>query len=160
MKLAEALKQRKDLANEIGRVVKKMLQSLILQEGKKPLYNVDEKYAEYVARSEQLASLVSSINYTNNVTKIVPGTLSIAEGETTINEMLIRRLRLEKKLDLVKRIVENGEEQDLTSKEQVRFMSFVDVSKYDTKAEELLKQIQELDNKLQSMNWEVDLIEV
>lgn len=42
MKLAEALKLREVLNSETSRIDSKIRQSLILQEGKTPLYNVDK----------------------------------------------------------------------------------------------------------------------
>lgn len=159
MKLAEALKLREGLNSETSRIDSKIRQSLILQEGKTPLYNVDKKYDEFVAKTTELYRLAMSTNYTNNTVEIKDGTLCLTKAKT-IGEVLIHRKFLKKKLELLEKIVEKGQEKDLESIDEIRFKSFVDIEVYDTKAEDVRKQIQELDTKLQELTWEIDLIEI
>lgn len=159
MKLAEALQLRKELKKAISQLESKISKSLILQQGTTPLYKVDEKYDELVAKNNELSKLIASINYTNNISKIEDGALGITKAET-ISEALIFRDCLQKRLELVKEIVNKGKDDELESKDQVRFKSFVDVAFYDTKADELQTQLQELETKLQMINWQVDLIEL
>lgn len=159
MKLAEALQLRKELSKAISELRSKISKSLILQEGNTPLYKVDEKYDELVVKNNELSKLIASINYTNNISKIQDGALGITKAET-ISEALISRDCLQKRLELAKTIVGKGKDDQLESKDEVRFMPFVDVGFYDTKADELQNQLQDLERKLQMINWHVDLIKL
>ena len=70
VKLATALKQRAILTKELSELDDKIQSSLILQVGMKKINDPDKLYLDYVAKSQELAKLVSSINYTNNITPI------------------------------------------------------------------------------------------
>lgn len=162
VKLATALKQRAILTKELSELDDKIQSSLILQVGMKKINDPDKLYLDYVAKSQELAKLVSSINYTNNITPIE---LDLTMGKydntiKTINDALICRDRIFKKLQFVKKISTAGKEQPLDSKDEIKFVSFIDVDKYDTLAQELNTQFENLNLKLQEINWQVDLVEI
>ena len=60
----------------------------------------------------------------------------------------------------MKKISTTGKEQPLDSKDEIKFVSFIDVDKYDTLAQELNTQFENLNLKLQEINWQVDLVEI
>ena len=167
MKLATALKQRVVLRKELFELEKKIKSSLILQVGMKKINDPDELHLKYIKKSQELAKLIASINYTNNITPIEieienenDSTIRDYDNIKTINDALICRDRISKKIELVKFIISAGKEQPLNSKEEIKFVSFIDINKYDTLVQELNNQFEILNLKLQEINWQVDLVEI
>lgn len=167
MKLATALKQRVVLRKELFELEKKIKSSLILQVGMKKINDPDELHLKYIKKSQELAKLIASINYTNNITPIEieienenDSTIRDYDNIKTINDALICRDRISKKIEFVKFIISAGKEQPLNSKEEIKFVSFIDINKYDTLVQELNNQFEILNLKLQEINWQVDLVEI
>ncbi|EMG48827.1 hypothetical protein SBY92_004112 [Candida maltosa Xu316] len=159
MKLAEALQKSSTLNKEISRLESKISSSLILQEGQLPKGNVDEKYEEYVTKKAEKTKLSASINYTNN-TSPIDKTIYDNPNVNTISDLVLYRSLLSSKLSVVKDIASNGTVRNLSSKDQIKFDSCVDVGIYEDKAEALQKEIENIDLKLQEINWSADLIEI
>ncbi|CAX40169.1 conserved hypothetical protein [Candida dubliniensis CD36] len=167
MKLATALKQRVVLRKELFELEKKIKSSLISQVGMKKINDPDELHLKYIKKSQELAKLIASINYTNNITPIEieienenDSTIRDYDNIKTINDALICRDRISKKIEFVKFIISAGKEQPLNSKEEIKFVSFIDINKYDTLVQELNNQFEILNLKLQEINWQVDLVEI
>ena len=145
MKLAEALSIRADLQNRIDQLKSRLKYSAKVQEGDQPSENVNELYKEL----DECLSQFEGINRTNMQT--------VHEGET-LTQMIARKdtlkLRLTVMRDLLKHVVEN----DRYGRQEIKYVRTVDVGELRKVTDNYSKQLRNLDMKLQSLNWSVDLI--
>ena len=149
MKLAEALSIHTDLQNRIDQLKSRLKYSAKVQEGEQPSENVNELYKELDECLLQFEVIVYRINRTNMQT--------VYEGETLI-QMIARKdtlkLRLTVMRDLLKHVVEN----DRYGRQEIKYIHMVDAGKLRKVTDNYPKQLRNLDMKLQSLNWSVDLI--
>ena len=150
MKLAEALSIRADLQNRIDQLKSRLKYSAKVQEGDQPSENVNELYKELDECLSQFEVIVYRINRTNMQT--------VHEGET-LTQMIARKdtlklRRLTVMRDLLKHVVEN----DRYGRQEIKYVRTVDVGELRKVTDNYSKQLRNLDMKLQSLNWSVDLI--
>ena len=149
MKLAEALSIRADLQNRIDQLKSRLKYSAKVQEGDQPSENVNELFKELDECLSQFEEIVYRINRTNMQ--------SLHEGET-LTQMIARKdalkLRLSVMRDLLKHVVEN----ERYARLEIKYVRTVDVGELRKAADKCSKQFRNLDMRLQSLNWSVDLI--
>ena len=149
MKLTEALSIRADLQNRIDQLKSRLKYSAKVQEGDQPSEDVNELYKELDECLSQFEEIVYRINRTNMQT--------VHEGET-LTQMIARKdalkLRLTVMRDLLKHVVEN----DRYGRQEIKYVRTVDVGELRKVTDNYSKQLRNLDMKLQSLNWSVDLI--
>ena len=120
-----------------------------MQEGDQPSEDVNELYKELDEYLSQFEEIVYRINRTNMQT--------VHEGET-LTQMIARKdalkLRLTVMRDLLKHIVEN----DRYGRQEIKYVRTVDVGGLRKATDNYSKQLRNLDMKLQSLNWSVDLV--
>ena len=149
MKLAEALSIRADLQNRIDQLKSRLKYSAKVQEGDLPSENVNELFKELDECLSQFEEIVYRINRTNMQ--------SLHEGET-LTQMIARKdalkLRLSVMRDLLKHVVEN----ERYARLEIKYVRTVDVGELRKAADKYSKQLRNLDMRLQSLNWSVDLI--
>lgn len=97
----------------------------------------------------QLDELTYRINNTNMQT--------VHEGET-LTRMIARKdtltLRISVMRDVLKHVIEN----DRYGRNEIKYIRTIDVSAFRKEMDTCAKRLRELDLKLQSLNWTVDLI--
>ena len=149
MKLAEALSICADLQNRIDQLKSRLKYSAKVQEGDQPSENVNELFKELDECLSQFEEIVYRINRTNMQ--------SLHEGET-LTQMITRKdalkLRLSVMRDLLKHVVEN----ERYARLEIKYVRTVDVGELRKAADKYSKQLRNLDMRLQSLNWSVDLI--
>ena len=149
MKLAEALSIRADLQNRIDQLKSRLKYSAKVQEGDQPSENINELYEELDGCLSQFEEIVYRINRTN--------ILTTHEGET-LTQMIARKdalkLRLSVMRDLLKHVVEN----ERYARQEIKYVRTVDVGELRKAMDKYFKQLRNLDMRLQSLNWSVDLI--
>lgn len=149
MKLAEALSVRADLQSRIDQLKSRLKYSAKVQEGDQPSEDVNELYKELDECLSQFEVIVYRINRTNMQT--------VHEGET-LTQMIAHKdalkLRLTVMRDLLKHVVEN----DRYGRQEIKYVRTVDVGELRKVTDNYSKQLRNLDMKLQSLNWSVDLI--
>ena len=149
MKLAEALSIRADLQNRIDQLKSRLKYSAKVQEGDQPSENVNELYKELDECLSQFEEIVYRINRTNMQT--------LHDGET-LTQMIARKdalkLRLSVMRDLLKHVVEN----ERYARLEIKYVRTVDVGELRKATDNYSKQLRNLDMRLQSLNWSVDLI--
>ena len=149
MKLAEALSICADLQNRIDQLKSRLKYSAKVQEGDQPSENVNELFKELDECLSQFEEIVYRINRTNMQ--------SLHEGET-LTQMIARKdalkLRLSVMRDLLKHVVEN----ERYARLEIKYVRTVDVGELRKAADKYSKQLRNLDMRLQSLNWSVDLI--
>ena len=146
MKLAEALSIRADLQNRIDQLKSRLKYSAKVQEGDQPSEDVNELYKELDECLSQFEVIVYRINRTNMQT--------VHEGET-LTQMIARKDALKLRLTVMrKHVVEN----DRYGRQEIKYVRTVDVGELRKVTDNYSKQLRNLDMKLQSLNWSVDLI--
>ena len=152
MRLAEALIQRADYQKRVEQLRQRIVNNVKVQEGDKPAEDPNDLLAEMERIAAELVLLIQQINRTNSATVLGPGSTTIADA---IAERDILRLR-----NGVYRGAADAAviRQDRYSKSEVRFQSTVDVAEMQETADDLAREIRELDTRIQEANWRVDLL--
>lgn len=151
MKLAEALIIRADIQKRINQLKSRLKDSAKVQEGDTPAEDVNDLYKELDANLSQLEDLIYRINVTNMQT--------IAEGET-LTKMMARKDVLTTRLNTMRELVAHVTGSDTRyGRNEIKFVRTVDVAQLRRTTDDYSKQLRELDMKIQSLNWTVDLIE-
>ena len=149
MKLAEALQARADLNRRIAQLRDRLLNNALVQEGEKPAEDPGELLAELDDCVARLAEIIARINLTNAGTAV--------EG-VTLTAMLARRDALKLHVDALQALTSAASQtwQRATGTE-IRVKSAVDVRALRKRADDLSRQLRELDNRIQALNWETEL---
>lgn len=149
MKLAEALSVRADLQRRISQLKSRLKDSSKIQEGDTPAEDVNDLYKELDDCLMQLDELTYRINNTNMQT--------VHEGET-LTRMIARKdtltLRISVMRDVLKHVIEN----DRYGRNEIKYIRTIDIPAFRKEMDTYAKRLRELDLKLQSLNWTVDLI--
>lgn len=151
MKLAEALNLRADLNKKIEQLRTRLAGNALVQEGEKPAENPEELFKELEDVSLKLKELITGINLTNSTVKTDDG--------MTITEIIAAKDTLIVKLSVYRTFLENANKKvDRYSVKEIKILPSADVRSLQKKADSMSRQIRELDNKLQQINWTVDLL--
>ena len=104
----------------------------------------------------ELQDLIRRINRTNAVTEIEPG--------STLTDAIARRdvLRLRRVLYVGAADAASGRAQNQPGmvrqmRSELRYLSALDVPALRRRADDVAKELRELDNRIQQANWEVEL---
>lgn len=151
MKLAEALILRADLQKRMEQVRNRLYNNVLIQEGELPSEDPNALLKEFMLLQDQLTTIIKAINMTNNNTKF--------DDKLMLSEALVERDAI-----LVKRNILTGaadrasEKPDRYSRTEIKSVSTIDIKKYQNEADKLSKEFREFDTKIQSMNWNIDLL--
>jgi uncharacterized coiled-coil DUF342 family protein len=152
MKLAEALSRRADLQKRISQLRERLKESSKVQEGDEPTENCDNLLVELDENLAQLKILIDRINYTNMRTTDANG--------STIAELISRKDVATIKVSTLRDIVEHAATtSDRYSRNEIKYVKTIDVAALRQKTDELSQELRELDMKIQSLNWTVEVID-
>lgn len=151
MKLAEALILRADLQRRIAQLQRRVLDNATIQEGDTPAEQPNKLLMEFEKSNLELVSLIQRINRTNANTQLEDG-LSLADA-LAVRDSLLSLQRTYRNLAEAGIINQNR-----YSRSEVKFVSNVNVTEMQSKADQLAKEHRELDTKIQSANWLTDLL--
>ena len=156
MKLAEALALRADATRRIEQLRTRIVASARFQEGEEPAEDAHALLAEAGAVLDELEDLIRRINRTNAATRIGP--------EDTITDALARRDVLRTRHSVVTAAADAavgrsqaGMGRQLRS--ELKMLAALPVAQLRAQADDLARQIRELDVRIQQSNWEFDLME-
>ena len=151
MKLAEALQERADLNRKIEELRRRLANVILVQEGEEPAEEPAELLKELNAAITRLEQLMAAINLTNCRTK--------ANG-MTLTALIARKDALMVKLssyrDLVYSAAQNTNRARGTESKVKSLLKAGDMHKV---ADQIAKEVRELDIILQESNWNTKLIE-
>lgn len=156
MKLAEALSLRADSARRVEQLRTRIVSSARFQEGEEPAEDAAALLTEADRVLEEYETLIRRINRTNAATTIgVDGTLTDA---------LARRdaLRLRHSLVTAAADAAAGKEQfgyQRQLRSELKMISALPVAELRSTADRLARELRELDVRIQSFNWEVELLD-
>jgi hypothetical protein len=156
VKLAEALALRADATRRIEQLRTRIVANARFQEGEEPAEDAQTLLAEAGAVLDELEDLIRRINRTNAATRIGP--------EDTITDALARRDVLRTRHSVVTAAADAaaGRSQAGTGRQlrsELKMLAALPVAQLRAQADDLARQIREIDVRIQQSNWEFDLME-
>lgn len=152
MKLAEALSLRADLQKRLAQLKGRMKESAKVQEGDTPPEDIAVLEKEFDALLAQLEKLIYRINVTNLAT--------VDDEGTTLTALIARRDVLTLRVSSMREVLDFVSEPDNRyGRNEIKTVRLIDVAAGRRKLDERSRSLRELDMKIQSINWTVDLKE-
>jgi hypothetical protein len=156
MKLAEGLALRAEATRRVEQLRARIVANARYQEGEQPSEDAVELLARATETVAELEALIRRINVTNASTTL--------DGGTTITDALARRdaLRLQHSVvgaaaDAASGRAEPGYARQLRS--ELTWRSALPVTELREQADELARELRELDSRVQQANWATDLVD-
>lgn len=150
MKLAEALNLRADIKKRMGQLSMRLQRNALVQEGEQPAENPDVLLKELDELSKQLEELILRINLTNAKT--------LSDGKT-LTELISHKDTLRIKIDIMRSFLDEASRKvSRAGASEIRVLSTVNVSELRKEVDGLEKNYRETDVKIQSLNWNTDLL--
>lgn len=150
MKLATALSERASLQVRLNELQIRLNANAKVQDGDTPAENPVELIAEKDRILDELENLVTRINLTNSRTE--------CDG-VTITELISKRDRMKKDVNIMRSFLNNASSKiDRYSKTEILIKSTVDISEYQKKLDVISKELRQIDEKIQELNWTTELI--
>lgn len=150
MKLATALSARADLQGRLNELEKRLVANSRVQEGEEPSENPVELIEEKDRMLAELEDLIIKINLTNS---------KVEYNGMTITEMLAKRDCLQENIKIMRNFLNSANDKiNRYSKSEIVIKSTVNVAEYRKKVDALCKELRELDEKIQELNWTSELI--
>ena len=151
MKLAEALQERADLNRKIEELRRRLANVILVQEGEEPAEEPAELLKELNAAIARLEYLMAAINLTNCRTK--------ANG-MTLTALIARKDALMVKLSAYRDLVYSAAQNTNRARgTEIKVKSLLKAGDLQKVADQIAKEVRELDNLLQETNWKTKLIE-
>ena len=151
MKLAEALILRADIQKRMEQVRNRLYNNVLTQEGELPSEDPNVLLKEFLSLQNELTTIIKAINRTNNNTPF--------NDSMMLSEVLVERDGLLAKRAILSTAAERAsDKQDRYSRTEIKYVSVIDIKKFQKDADRLAKEYRELDSKIQGFNWNVDLI--
>ena len=152
MKLAEALSIRADLQKKVAQLKERIKESAKVQEGDEPCDNVEELYKELDEALVQLEDLIYRINITN---------VQIVQDGDSLTRLIAKRDVLSMRVKALKEVVNYVADNDTRfGRNELKYVRTIDIKALRKEADTYAKQYRELDLKIQSLNWTVDLVDL
>lgn len=151
MKLATALSERADLQRRLNQLLERLNNNAKVQEGEEPSEDPKALLRELDNLLDRLEWLIARINLTNSRT--------LSEG-LTMTELLARRDCLAKRVSALRSFLnEASAKVDRYSQKEIRILSTVKVSALQKQVDAASKDLRELDERIQGLNWTTELLE-
>jgi uncharacterized coiled-coil DUF342 family protein len=149
MKLAEALSIRADLQKRIAQLRERLKDSSKVQEGDEPVEDTKELFKELDSNLVELETLIYRINVTN---------LHAVHNGVTLTKMIAQKdvltLRVSSMREVLKHVVERANRYGMNEIKDVRT---IDVAELRRGIDTYSRQLRELDLKIQSLNWAIEV---
>lgn len=151
MKLATALSERADIQRRLTQLQTRLNNNAKVQEGEEPAEDPNALLKELDALLVRLEWLMARINLTNSAT---------VSGGRTMTELLARRDVQSKRLATMRSFLDNASAKvDRYSQKEIKILSTVKVAQLQKQVDALSKELRELDEQIQSLNWTTELQE-
>lgn len=156
MKLAEALSLRGTALRHLEALRTRIADNARFQEGEEPSEDAAALLIEAEAAVDEWESLIQAINRTNAVTDMgSDGTLTDALGRR--DALRWRRHLLTTAADAATGSGKQGYTRQLRS--ELKMLAALPVAELRARADQVARELRELDVRIQQKNWEVDLRE-
>ncbi|GII26452.1 DIP1984 family protein [Planosporangium mesophilum] len=154
MKLAEALALRADAARRAEQLRARIAASARYQEGESPAEDAAALLAEAGDVLGELESLIRRINRTNAATLVEGGTLTDALARRDV-----LRLRHSVVTSAADAAAGEGQRGFRQLRSELKMIPALPVAELRSQADDLARQLREVDTLIQRTNWEVDLLD-
>jgi methyl-accepting chemotaxis protein len=151
MKVAEALALRADLQRRLEQLKQRLVKNARVQEGDEPAELPDKLQTEFEHCAAELSSLIRRINRTNASSQLGTGTLADALAERDVLKIRQNAYR--------ELAAAASTTQTRTTRSEVKFVSTVGIAAIQRKADDLAKELRELDNRIQEADWKTNLLD-
>ena len=149
MKLASALTERSDLQRRIAEISKRLANNAKVQEGDSPAENPAELLQELDGCLARLEELVTRIKLTNST--------AVSDGKT-MTELLAHRDSLQQRLRILRSFLDAASCRiDRYSKAEIRILSTVPVAEIQKDVDSYSKELREINERIQELNWTTEL---
>ena len=150
MKLATALAERSDIQNRINTISVRLDNNAKVQEGDVPAEDPKALMEELDRLIVRLEDLVARINLTNSRT--------VYEGKT-ITELLAQRDCLKKKVRVLRDFLNTASDRvTRMTRTEIKIVSTVPVTEIQKTVDGLAKELRNVDEKIQELNWTTELV--
>lgn len=150
MKLAEALLLRADIQKKLASLQDRAKKYTLVQENEKPAEDPNELLRQIDAVSSELEKLIFAINKANLNHSLKSGQL--------LTEALAKRDVLVLRHSIIVGVANAcARPPDRYGVKEIRWVATVNVAELRKKADDLAKQIRELNAAIQEVNWQIDL---
>lgn len=150
MKLATALSERAELQRKLSELSERLKNNAKTQEGETPAEDPEELLAQTESCLARLEELIGRINLTNS---------RIVSDGLTMTQLLARRDCLTKRLEIMRGFLNAASEKvQRYSKTEIKIISTVPVAELQKQCDGYSKQLRDLDELIQSLNWTSDLM--
>ena len=154
MKIAEALALRADAARRAEQLRARITASARYQEGETPAEDASALLVEAAGVLGELETLIRRINRTNAATVVDGGTLTAA-----LARRAVLRLRHGVVTAAADAAAGEGQRGYRQLRSELKMVPALPVAELRRQADELARQIREVDTTIQRTNWEVDLLD-
>lgn len=154
MKLAEALALRAETVRRVEQLRGRIVENARYQEGEEPAEDAASLLTQAGQACAELESLIRQINRTNAATPLGAGTITDAIARRDV--LKLRHGIVTSAADAAAGRRNGGWGRQLRS--ELTFLSALPVTDLRTQANDVARQIRELDTDIQRANWEVDLL--
>jgi hypothetical protein len=151
MKLAEALIERAELQKANAKLLERVKDNALIQEGDAPAEAPDVLISQYEQNMERFLTLVCKINKTNCQTSF--------DQDMTIADAIAKRDYLGAKHKAYQNIYgATTITVNRYNQSEIKFVRCIDPREIQTQLDTLAKEYRKPDTQLQGLNWTVDLI--
>lgn len=150
MKLAEALLLRADIQKKIASLRERIVANAVVQDGEKPHEDPNELLMAAFGAIADLEALVTKINEANLA-------IMLPDGRTLTAAIAHRDSLKTKHAMLVAAIAGSRKEPERYSAREIKWLATMEVSKMQRQADDLAKQLRELDGRIQETNWKGEI---
>jgi hypothetical protein len=154
MKLAEALALRADAARRAEQLRARITANARYQEGEAPAEDAAALLVEAGEVLTELESLIRRINRTNSATAVEGGTLTDALARRDV-----LRLRHSVITSAAGAAAGDGQHGFRQLRSELRMIPALPVAELRRQADDLARQLREVDTVIQRTNWEADLVD-
>lgn len=150
MKLAELLNERKAVKTEIKKLKERLHLSAKIQEGDtKPSESPDTLREVLIGLYRRLSELITQINRANIENRV--------EGKT-IMELIAERDHAIAISEMLHGLAEAATPRpERFSRNEIRYVSMIDINSMRKEADTYSKLAREIDNKIQASNWSIEV---
>ena len=152
MKLASALSERAILQEKILDLRNRMEINAVIQEGENPPEDPWELLRVLDTILMKYEKILKAINLTNSNT--------VTEEGITVTELLSRREALEKRIDALNRMTRAATENTHRyARNEIKWLPSISIPELRKIKDGAEKQLRELNEQIQEINWTTELIE-
>lgn len=150
MKIASALSERADIQRRLSELSERLANNAKVQEGDVPAEDPKELLAETDGLIDRLETLICRINMTNS---------RVESDGVSMTMMIARRDCLKKRIAMLRGFLDCASSKvERYSRAEIAVHSTVDVKELQKQVDGLSRELRELDEKIQELNWTTELL--